>query len=167
MIPFFADSSLGCAICDPVIALWRLAGGRTPRELFRGRGRGRGRSRALGLGALRLPGRSAPKEGVPGQGAAHAEQDRGVSRRWSVRWAQRWRARCSGGCAWRGAHGRGACGGGACGLSAAASWVRERRGPTPLGLRHIVVVWITLAGLSGLPGGFPYQAVTAEVPVQG
>ncbi|WP_220140524.1 DUF6010 family protein [Streptomyces sp. KM273126] len=74
IIPFFADSSLGCAICDPVIALWCLAGGRTPRELFRGRG--------LGLGALRrLPGRSAPKECVSGQGAAHAEQGSAVSGR--------------------------------------------------------------------------------------
>ncbi|GGR75274.1 hypothetical protein GCM10010252_12140 [Streptomyces aureoverticillatus] len=34
IIPFFHDSSLGCAICDPVIALWCFAGGRTPKELF-------------------------------------------------------------------------------------------------------------------------------------
>ncbi|GII64854.1 hypothetical protein Skr01_49390 [Sphaerisporangium krabiense] len=27
IIPFALDSSLGCAICDPVIALWCLAGG--------------------------------------------------------------------------------------------------------------------------------------------
>jgi hypothetical protein len=26
-IPFAHDSSLGCAICDPVIAVWCLAGG--------------------------------------------------------------------------------------------------------------------------------------------
>lgn len=34
ILPFFHDSSLGCAICDPVIALWCFAGGRTPRELL-------------------------------------------------------------------------------------------------------------------------------------
>lgn len=33
IVPFLHDSSLGCAICDPVIALWCLGGGRTPREL--------------------------------------------------------------------------------------------------------------------------------------
>jgi hypothetical protein len=27
LIPFAADSSFGCAICDPVIALWCLTGG--------------------------------------------------------------------------------------------------------------------------------------------
>jgi hypothetical protein len=27
LIPFAHDSSLGCAICDPVIAIWCLAGG--------------------------------------------------------------------------------------------------------------------------------------------
>jgi len=27
IIPFAHDSSLGCAICDPVIAVWCLAGG--------------------------------------------------------------------------------------------------------------------------------------------
>lgn len=36
IVPFLHDSSLGCAICDPVIALWCLGGGRTPRELMRG-----------------------------------------------------------------------------------------------------------------------------------
>ncbi|MGW6905583.1 DUF6010 family protein [Streptomyces sp. NPDC054940] len=35
IVPFSHDSSLGCAICDPVIALWCLGGGRTPRELVR------------------------------------------------------------------------------------------------------------------------------------
>ncbi|MEU6543583.1 DUF6010 family protein [Streptomyces sp. NPDC046859] len=34
IIPFAHTSSLGCAICDPVIALWCFAGGRTPRELW-------------------------------------------------------------------------------------------------------------------------------------
>lgn len=35
LIPFAHDSSLGCAICDPVIAIWCLAGGpglRRPRN---------------------------------------------------------------------------------------------------------------------------------------
>ncbi|MFE2068773.1 DUF6010 family protein [Streptomyces sp. NPDC059467] len=27
LIPFFLDSSFGCAICDPVIALWCFLGG--------------------------------------------------------------------------------------------------------------------------------------------
>ncbi|WP_285633843.1 DUF6010 family protein [Actinoallomurus iriomotensis] len=35
ILPFAHDSSLGCAICDPVIALWCFGGGRSPRELFR------------------------------------------------------------------------------------------------------------------------------------
>ncbi|WP_405580419.1 DUF6010 family protein [Streptomyces sp. NBC_01092] len=34
IIPFLHTSSLGCAICDPVIALWCFAGGKTPRELL-------------------------------------------------------------------------------------------------------------------------------------
>ncbi|MFJ4468343.1 DUF6010 family protein [Streptomyces sp. NPDC089424] len=46
IIPFAHDSSLGCAICDPVIALWCLAGGPTARELFRRR-----HGRAAGPGA--------------------------------------------------------------------------------------------------------------------
>ncbi|MFJ4274987.1 DUF6010 family protein [Streptomyces coelicoflavus] len=33
ILPFAHDSSLGCAICDPVIALWCLSGGRPLREL--------------------------------------------------------------------------------------------------------------------------------------
>ncbi|MFD4345158.1 DUF6010 family protein [Streptomyces coelicoflavus] len=33
ILPFAHDSSLGCAICDPVIALWCLTGGRPLREL--------------------------------------------------------------------------------------------------------------------------------------
>ncbi|MFG1670367.1 DUF6010 family protein [Streptomyces sp. Y7] len=33
IIPFAHSSSLGCAICDPVIALWCFAGGKTPKEL--------------------------------------------------------------------------------------------------------------------------------------
>ncbi|MGW2509744.1 DUF6010 family protein [Streptomyces scopuliridis] len=36
LIPFAHDSSLGCAICDPVIALWCLRGAPTLRGLFRG-----------------------------------------------------------------------------------------------------------------------------------
>ncbi|GAA1003255.1 hypothetical protein STXM2123_1256 [Streptomyces sp. F-3] len=34
IIPFLGDSSLGCAICDPVIALWCFLGGPSPRELL-------------------------------------------------------------------------------------------------------------------------------------
>ncbi|CAL9460336.1 DUF6010 family protein [Streptomyces albus] len=44
IIPFFHDSSFGCALCDPVIALWCFAGGPSPRELLRSRN-----------GAARLP----------------------------------------------------------------------------------------------------------------
>ncbi|MGB3635642.1 MAG: DUF6010 family protein [Rubrobacteraceae bacterium] len=38
IVPFVPDSSLGCAICDPVIALWCFAGAPSVYELFR-RGR--------------------------------------------------------------------------------------------------------------------------------
>jgi hypothetical protein len=34
IIPFAAHSSLGCAICDPVIAIWCFAGGRPVLELL-------------------------------------------------------------------------------------------------------------------------------------
>ncbi|UQT61906.1 DUF6010 family protein [Streptomyces durmitorensis] len=37
IIPFAHDSSLGCAICDPVIALWCLRGGPSLMGLVRGR----------------------------------------------------------------------------------------------------------------------------------
>ena len=37
IVPFAHDSSLGCAICDPVIALWCLRQGPSARELIRGR----------------------------------------------------------------------------------------------------------------------------------
>ncbi|KMS91702.1 MULTISPECIES: DUF6010 family protein [Streptomyces] len=30
IVPFTHDSSFGCALCDPVIALWCLGGGRAP-----------------------------------------------------------------------------------------------------------------------------------------
>ncbi|KOV99659.1 MULTISPECIES: DUF6010 family protein [Streptomyces] len=30
IVPFAHDSSFGCALCDPVIALWCLGGGRAP-----------------------------------------------------------------------------------------------------------------------------------------
>ncbi|MFE2267070.1 DUF6010 family protein [Streptomyces griseosporeus] len=36
IIPFLHDSSFGCAICDPVIALWCLRGGLPPRAWLRG-----------------------------------------------------------------------------------------------------------------------------------
>jgi hypothetical protein len=51
IIPFAAHSSFGCAICDPVIALWCLRGGPSLPTLFRSRlpGRGQdGRSTAAG-----------------------------------------------------------------------------------------------------------------------
>ncbi|KUJ40867.1 DUF6010 family protein [Streptomyces sp. NPDC093228] len=39
IVPFDHGSSLGCAICDPVIALWCLRGGPSVRDLLRGRRR--------------------------------------------------------------------------------------------------------------------------------
>lgn len=35
IVPFAADSSLGCTICDPIIALWCLAGAPSVYGLFR------------------------------------------------------------------------------------------------------------------------------------
>ncbi|WP_236048597.1 DUF6010 family protein [Paractinoplanes ovalisporus] len=84
LIPSLHDSSFGCAICDPVIALWCFAGGRSPKELIlRVRSR-RFRSRrstseqsgshpATGQGSVRTrsafgwpggPGRSRPRRGA-------------------------------------------------------------------------------------------------------
>ena len=40
IIPFAEHSSLGCAICDPVIALWCFAGGPSVYDWFRGQDRG-------------------------------------------------------------------------------------------------------------------------------
>lgn len=40
IVPFVPDSSLGCAICDPVIALWCFAGAPSVYDLFRGKRRG-------------------------------------------------------------------------------------------------------------------------------
>jgi Family of unknown function (DUF6010) len=40
IVPFVPESSLGCAICDPVIALWCFAGAPSVYDLFRGKGRG-------------------------------------------------------------------------------------------------------------------------------
>jgi hypothetical protein len=37
IIPFAHESSLGCAICDPVIAIWCLAGGPSVTDAVRGR----------------------------------------------------------------------------------------------------------------------------------
>ena len=39
IIPFAELSSMGCAICDPVIAAWCFAGGPSILELFRSRRR--------------------------------------------------------------------------------------------------------------------------------
>jgi hypothetical protein len=41
IVPFVPDSSLGCAICDPVLALWCFAGAPSVYDLFGG-GRRRG-----------------------------------------------------------------------------------------------------------------------------
>ncbi|WP_244184035.1 DUF6010 family protein [Streptomyces cellostaticus] len=37
IVPFAHDSSFGCALCDPVIAVWCVGGGRSPWESLRGR----------------------------------------------------------------------------------------------------------------------------------
>ncbi|MBO3747448.1 hypothetical protein J5X84_15330 [Streptosporangiaceae bacterium NEAU-GS5] len=37
IIPFAHDSSLGCAFCDPVIAIWCLAGGPSVTDVLRAR----------------------------------------------------------------------------------------------------------------------------------
>ncbi|MEV7548952.1 DUF6010 family protein [Amycolatopsis sp. NPDC089917] len=37
IIPFAEHSSFGCAICDPVIAIWCFTGGRSVADLFRAR----------------------------------------------------------------------------------------------------------------------------------
>jgi hypothetical protein len=37
IVPFAADSSFGCAICDPVIALWCFAGAPSVYDLLRRR----------------------------------------------------------------------------------------------------------------------------------
>ena len=39
ILPFAAESSFGCAICDPVIAVWCLANGPTPWDWWRRFGR--------------------------------------------------------------------------------------------------------------------------------
>ncbi|MET7881252.1 DUF6010 family protein [Micromonospora profundi] len=45
LIPSLHDSSFGCALCDPVIALWCFAGGLSIRDMY-----GRVRRRATGAG---------------------------------------------------------------------------------------------------------------------
>jgi hypothetical protein len=35
IVPFAADSSFGCAVCDPVIAMWCFAGAPSVYDLFR------------------------------------------------------------------------------------------------------------------------------------
>ena len=39
IVPFVPMSSFGCAVCDPVIALWCFAGGPSPYDLFRRTGK--------------------------------------------------------------------------------------------------------------------------------
>jgi hypothetical protein len=41
IVPFVADSSFGCAVCDPVIALWCFAGAPSVYDLLRTRKLGR------------------------------------------------------------------------------------------------------------------------------
>jgi hypothetical protein len=38
IVPFVSDSSFGCAICDPVMALWCFVGAPSVYDLFRGKG---------------------------------------------------------------------------------------------------------------------------------
>jgi uncharacterized protein DUF6010 len=63
IIPFAHTSSLGCAICDPVIALWCFAGGRTPRELVAWVRGARGRKGAVAGETGRVP---EPEAGLSG-----------------------------------------------------------------------------------------------------
>ncbi|MFD7219612.1 DUF6010 family protein [Streptomyces sp. NPDC059892] len=60
LIPFAHDSSLGCAICDPVIALWCLRGGPSLRELLRGK-------RPTTRENEAVPGQAVPDRAVPGR----------------------------------------------------------------------------------------------------
>jgi uncharacterized protein DUF6010 len=46
LIPSLHDSSFGCAICDPVIAIWCFLGGRSPAELVQWLRASRGRKSA-------------------------------------------------------------------------------------------------------------------------
>ncbi|WP_063727548.1 DUF6010 family protein [Streptomyces sp. RTd22] len=54
IIPFAHDSSLGCAICDPVIALWCFRGGPSLIDLVRGRARPTRSDRAQDVGSGRV-----------------------------------------------------------------------------------------------------------------
>ncbi|MGW5972526.1 DUF6010 family protein [Streptomyces sp. NPDC055186] len=62
IIPFAPTSSLGCAICDPVIALWCLWGGPSLIDLVRRRGRGHrhGGTEPAPAEAAGLPGTGEP-----------------------------------------------------------------------------------------------------------
>ncbi|MFJ5686086.1 DUF6010 family protein [Streptomyces sp. NPDC093099] len=60
LIPFAHDSSLGCAICDPVIALWCLRGGPSLRELLR-------RGRPATPKDQAIPHEAVPREALPDQ----------------------------------------------------------------------------------------------------
>jgi len=54
IIPFAHDSSLGCAICDPVIALWCFRGGPSLIALVRGRVKATRSDRAQDVGSGRV-----------------------------------------------------------------------------------------------------------------
>jgi hypothetical protein len=51
LLPFAADSSFGCALCDPVIALWCLAGGPSVADVRRRLTRARRQRSASALSA--------------------------------------------------------------------------------------------------------------------
>ncbi|MFD3308803.1 DUF6010 family protein [Streptomyces sp. NPDC058656] len=73
LIPFAHDSSLGCAICDPVIALWCFMGGLSPRELLRKVRSGKTRDHDANVPAdphsrAGQPGRAVPRDQTAGAG---------------------------------------------------------------------------------------------------
>ncbi|NYI95328.1 hypothetical protein HNR12_001605 [Streptomonospora nanhaiensis] len=80
ILPFAEHSSLGCAICDPVIALWCFAGGPSVADLARSaaarlRPRARRGGSPGGAGASGAPGAAAPEAG----GAPGAEHPAGAA----------------------------------------------------------------------------------------
>ncbi|MFC8664385.1 DUF6010 family protein [Streptomyces sp. NPDC057199] len=73
LIPFAHDSSLGCAICDPVIAVWCFMGGLSPRELLRKVRSGNRQARDANVPAdprveAGRPGRVVPRDQTAGAG---------------------------------------------------------------------------------------------------
>lgn len=73
IIPFAHDSSLGCAICDPVIAVWCFMGGLSPRELLRKVRSGKSQDHDANVPAgphavAGRPGRAVPRDQTAGAG---------------------------------------------------------------------------------------------------